>query len=676
MKLRTKIIVGFGIVLMLLITIGVVSLLQIGSASRGFTNYRGLARDTNLAGRLQANMLMVRMNVKDFLITGSDHDYNQYTDYIEKMNGFLEESQTEIQKPERAELIDQVDETVTEYEEAFERVYLYRAQRDDIVNNHLLTQGVIMEHSLSEILVSAEADEDMSAAYIASLSLKHMLLARLYMTKFLDTNDDSTMKRVQEEFGKLEDNLVILDRELQNPQRRKYLADVQRSKAVYVEKSNSLFQIILDRNDIIDNTLDVHGPEIASWVEEVKLSIKTDQDALGPKLQAANDRSNLIIWIILAVASISGIVIAMYTITSVLKQLGGDPSEIQTIAEKIASGDLRNDSSVNEDNAIGVFASMVQMQKKLREIVELSLTGTEQIAAASGQIAAGNQDLSNRTEQQATALEETSSAIEEMNSSIRSNADNTGSADQLSRDALDKTNDGSEAVSTMITSMNEISVSSTRIADIIEVINNIAFQTNLLALNASIEAARAGEQGKGFAVVAVEVRKLAKRSDKAATEIAEIIKNSNKKVDEGVEIANIAGTTLTEINGAVKKVTALVGEISAASQEQLSSVDQIDKTLSSLDENTQKNAALVEEAASSTEELSAQAQELFTTMQFFKLDRMSNVNIKSLRNKSTGVALVEDTRVERVGAPANSNDKSGTYETFSNMADESDFSEF
>lgn len=676
MKLRTKIIVGFGIVIILLITIGGVSLTQIGSASRGFTDYRGLARDTNLAGRLQANMLMVRMNVKDFLITGNDHYYNQYNEYIEKMNGFLEESQVEIQKPERAELIDQIDDTVSDYEEGFEKVYVFSAQRNDALNNYLNIQGPLMENALTEILISAEADEDTTASYYTALSMKHLLLARLYMTKFLDSNDDSSVLRVREEFSKMEDNLVVLYRELQNPQRRKYLTDVQRAKAVYLEKFNTMVAIILDRNEIIQNTLDVHGPEIASWVEEVKLSIKADQDALGPKLQAANDRSNLIIWIILAVASFSGIVIAMYTLTSVLKQLGGDPSEIQTIAEKIASGDLRDDSSVNEDNAIGVFASMVQMQKKLREIVELSLTGTEQIASASGQIAAGNQDLSNRTEQQATALEETSSAIEEMNSSIRSNADNTGSADQLSRDALDKTKDGSEAVSTMITSMNEISVSSTRIADIIEVINNIAFQTNLLALNASIEAARAGEQGKGFAVVAVEVRKLAKRSDKAATEIAEIIKNSNKKVDEGVEIANIAGTTLTEINGAVKKVTALVGEISAASQEQLSSVDQIDKTLSSLDENTQKNAALVEEAASSTEELSAQAQELFTTMQFFKLDRMSNVKINSLRKKSTGVTLIEDQGAERRITPKSSNDDSGAYETFSNMADESDFAEF
>ena len=658
---------GFGVIISLLLAIGIISLLQISSASNGFTSYRGLARDTNLAGRLQANMLMVRMNVKDFLITGSEHDYQQYNDYQKLMNDFLKEAQIEIQKPERADLVDKVESLVQNYEKAFDQVFGFRADRDELVFSYLDIQGPFMENTLTEILLSAEEDADMSAAFYTALSLKHLLLARLYMAKYLDTNDESAVNRVFEEFAKMDENLLVLDKELQNPVRRKYLAEVRDSKKVYIDSFASLVTVITDRNEIINNQLDIHGPEIASMVEEVKLSIKADQDELGPILQASNNRANLLIWIVLVIASIAGVVIAMITIKSILNQLGSDPSELQIIADKISKGDLRNENQKKEKNAQGVYLSMIQMQSKLTEIVDISLTGSEQIATASEQLSSGNQDLSNRTEQQATALEETSSAIEEMNSSIRSNADNTGSADQLSRDALEKTSDGSAAVDTMITSMNEISVSSNKIADIIEVINNIAFQTNLLALNASIEAARAGEQGKGFAVVAVEVRKLAKRSDKAASEIAEIIKTSNKKVDEGVNIANNAGDMLTEINGAVKKVAALVGEISAASQEQLSSVDQIDKTLSSLDENTQKNAALVEEAASSTEELSAQAEELNTNMQFFKLSRSSQSVNKPVKKEVTAVRLIED---------SGKADESDAYETFSTMADESDFAEF
>lgn len=376
--------------------------------------------------------------------------------------------------------------------------------------------------------------------------------------------------------------------------------------------------------------------------------------------------SLILLLIIIAVVIIILAVIAMILLSrsiSIPIQVAVDASQ------DISNGNLAitiDQKYLNREDEIGLLANALhRMIAKLSDVVSGVLSGSEQIASASGQLSSGNQDLSNRTEQQATALEETSSAIEEMNSSIRSNADNTGTADQLSRDALEKTSDGSLAVNSMITSMNEISVSSNKIADIIEVINNIAFQTNLLALNASIEAARAGEQGKGFAVVAVEVRKLAKRSDKAASEIAGIIKSSNEKVDDGVKIAAEAGEMLNEINGAVKKVTALVGEISAASQEQLSSVDQIDKTLTSLDENTQRNAALVEEAASSTEELSAQAEELNSNINFFKIERKRQPSPK----KETRVKLLREPK-KKITA------KDDSYEIFSEMADESEFDEF
>jgi len=643
MRMKTKITAGFSIITTLLFIMGVVSLIQINSASTGFSEYRNLARDTNLAGRLQANMLMVRMNVKDFLITGSEKDFEQYSEYRKKMNEFLKEAQIEIQNKDRASLIDKTDISVHDYENAFEQVYKFRAERDNAVYNYLNVQGPLMEKTLTEILISAENDNDMTASYYSALAMKHLLLGRLYMAKFLETNNSSSVERVYEEFGKMEETLIILDKELQNKQRRQYLAVVNEAKDIYLTKFKELVTIIISRNLIISEQLDVNGPLITSWVEEVKLSVKADQDELGPKLQRSNSRANIIIWIILTTALLSAILIAVYTIKSTIKQLGSDPSELMVISEKIANGDLTIDESKESNKIIGVHSSMIMMQEKLSEIVKQVLEGTAHIAAASSELATGNMDLAGRTEQQAAALEQTSAAIEEMNSSIRSNANNTKTANDLADVAMKKTEEGNLSVSDMISSMKEISESSNRIGKIIEVINNIAFQTNLLALNASIEAARAGEQGKGFAVVAVEVRKLAKKSDKAASEIAEIIKLSSINIEKGEKIANRAGTILKETNKAVKEVSSLVGEISSTSKEQLSSVNQIDITLSSLDENTQKNASLVEEATAATEELSSKAEELNDQMKFFKLD---NVAENSRQNNIIETDFNNETYIE------------------------------
>ena len=233
---------------------------------------------------------------------------------------------------------------------------------------------------------------------------------------------------------------------------------------------------------------------------------------------------------------------------------------------------------------------------------------TEAIDTAAKEIAAGNQDLSSRTEEQASSLEETASSMEELNATVKQNAENAKQANELAKKSNDAVSRGGEAVKRVVTTMGDIQDSSKKIADIIGVIDSIAFQTNILALNAAVEAARAGEQGRGFAVVATEVRNLAQRSATAAKEIKELIAESVDKVDGGAKLVNQAGSAMDEVVTSFQQVASLVTEISGASREQSTGIEQVTQAVSQMDEVTQQNAALVEEAAAAAESLEEQAQ--------------------------------------------------------------------
>ena len=290
------------------------------------------------------------------------------------------------------------------------------------------------------------------------------------------------------------------------------------------------------------------------------------------------------------------------------------------IANGIAQGDL-NQTIVpdGKDEVAHVLMALAQMQGNLAKVVLDVRNGSEGVATASAQIAAGNHDLSSRTEQQASALEETAASMEELNSTVRQNADNARQANQLAVSASSVAVQGGEVVAKVVDTMKGINDSSKKISDIISVIDGIAFQTNILALNAAVEAARAGEQGRGFAVVASEVRSLAGRSAEAAKEIKRLINASVEQVEQGTSLVDQAGVTMGEVVAGIKRVTDLMGEISAASNEQSQGVSQVGEAVVQMDQVTQQNAALVEEMAAAASSLKAQAQELVGTVAVFKL---------------------------------------------------------
>ncbi len=275
-------------------------------------------------------------------------------------------------------------------------------------------------------------------------------------------------------------------------------------------------------------------------------------------------------------------------------------------------GEYEGEFAILKESINGTVTNLIDVVGNIRE-------SSASIATASSEISQGNINLSQRTEEQASSLEETASSMEELTGTVKQNADNARQANQLAAGARDQAEKGGSVVSNAIDAMSEINTASKKIADIISVIDEIAFQTNLLALNAAVEAARAGEQGRGFAVVASEVRNLAQRSAGAAKEIKSLINDSVEKVDEGSRLVNESGQTLDEIVGAVKKVSDIIAEIAAASLEQSTGIEQVNQTVSQMDEVTQQNAALVEEAAAASESLDEQARELDQLMNYFKL---------------------------------------------------------
>jgi methyl-accepting chemotaxis protein len=314
------------------------------------------------------------------------------------------------------------------------------------------------------------------------------------------------------------------------------------------------------------------------------------------------------------------IAVSMLLMRDVRSQLGGDPGYAAQIARRIASGDLSVDVVTRPDDRQSLLFSMKEMRASLADIVGQVRTGANSIACATTQIATGNLDLSARTEQQASSLEETASSMEEMTSTVKQNADNAMQANQLALAAAQVAEQGGAVVAQVVDTMASINASSRKVAEIIGVIDGIAFQTNILALNAAVEAARAGEQGRGFAVVATEVRNLAQRAAGAAKEIKALIGDSVDQVDAGTKLVEQAGTTMHAVLESIKRVTDTMTEISAASSEQTSGIEQINQAVTQMDMVTQQNAALVEEAAAAARALQEQADKLAQVVGVFKLD--------------------------------------------------------
>jgi methyl-accepting chemotaxis protein len=385
------------------------------------------------------------------------------------------------------------------------------------------------------------------------------------------------------------------------------------------------------------NTLRIEQlePAFAAFSENIKNSLQFQFEnaaKMRDESQAMYESNRTVVISLASIGMLAAIVFSALLVQSIMRSL----SEAVKVSRKIAGGELGGEVHIERRDELGVLLeSLKTMDGKLGEIVQGVRNAAGTVGDAADQLTQGNDDLSQRTQEQAAALEETASSMEQMTSTVRRNADSARQANALALNARNQAESGGSVVTRAVSAMAEINESSRRISDIIGVIDEIAFQTNLLALNAAVEAARAGEQGRGFAVVASEVRSLAQRSATAAKEIKDLINDSVGKVKAGSALVEASGQTLHQITTAIKQVSDIVAEITTASEEQSSGIQQVNHAVTQMDTTTQQNAALVEEAAAASKAMQMQARELIESIAFFRIAGHSAAPISSSARAST-----------------------------------------
>ena len=374
-KLKQQISRAFSILMTLLVFVAAITLWGLWNNKSGLISYRDLARDTNLASRLQANMLMMRMNVKDFLMTHSDHALQQYKEYLEKMERFLSQAQEEIQNPKRAALVDEIAELEKKYKAAFNQLTTLIKRSDEIIGETLIPVGTDIRTALTEIIDSTHHDDDsahgdnnMEVGLHAARVQEQLLLGRLYTTKFIDSRNQEHYERALNELGDpLESQLSQLDKHLEAPERRVLLERFVAGHKRYLQGLKEIGGLLFKIKALIDDTLDVIGPQIAKHAEDVKLSVKADQDTLGPQLQANAGRILMISALLVAIAIIVGILLSVRLLRSIWQPLGEEPVRLLSIIQALGKGDIGTDFNPERKPASGVFAGVLDLQAQLSQ---------------------------------------------------------------------------------------------------------------------------------------------------------------------------------------------------------------------------------------------------------------------------------------------------------------------
>ena len=646
MKLTTQLSTSFGAMLVLMSVLAGIAYIGLNTGYSNFVEYRGLARDSNLAGRVQANLLIVRLDALKYLKQQSPENVKDFNKRLALLKQLFEEASQEIEKPTRAPLIKSAIVSIREYEEGFNQVQQYFQHRNEIVKGLLDPNGLQMRKNVTDIITSAYEDNDTQATYYASRAQEQLLLGRLYVTRFLVTNSDADYQRAKQEFTALADDLEKLDSVLENRTRRNLLNDTQSRMKTYTLGVDDVYTTIKERNKVIDGTLNRIGPHVADQLEQVKLSVKKDQDELGPFAQRSSESTITTVITISLIVLISGLFLSWYIARVIREPIGGEPKEIERLARQIAKGDLTMEFT-QTGNETGIYGAMQEMVKTLKQMLGQIAQSSQQMNTSAASLTLITEQATQGAESQMEHLQHTSQSMVEMSATVQDIAESAQLASNAANHSDRESSTGKTVVAQtcdsmvgLVTRIHGVSLNlenlkqeTNQVGSILDVIRGIAGQTNLLALNAAIEAARAGEHGRGFAVVADEVRSLASRTQESTEEIQSMISKLQSEAQRSVDSMQLniedaestagktqeAGVALDSISASVGTILDMNVKIASASEEQSMVAQQISENIETVYQTAVGSVKGAEETLSSARELSALANDLSNIMKQFKV---------------------------------------------------------
>nr|WP_035066174.1 methyl-accepting chemotaxis protein [Nitratidesulfovibrio termitidis] len=616
MTLAKKLILGFGLVLVLLVAMGGISYKALSDATFGFTDYRRTARGSLMSGGILADMLRMRLGVFSYMNSSSEAALRSYEEARADLAKGLDEADKSIKNPERRKQLAIVAEAFTQYGEGVVELQKFNQARHAEIDA-LNTMGPQRVQALSQLAEAAQREGDTVGAARAEAVIRAMLELRVIVVKMMADTDVKWLERAKQESVVVGEAFSRLVADVRNPALRDKARELYQQRTDYFSAFERMSAAALKRDAIFFERLSKLGPAIAQACDAIQNSYEAEQREIGPRVQASNDQAQLLTGVLAVVAVAAGVAIAWLLIRVVMAQLGADPAALASVTRRIAAGDLDVSFNAGSGKLRGVYADMKDMVDGLVSVITEVRSGAENVASGSEELSASAETLSQGATEQAASIEEISSSMEEMAANIRQNMENARQTETIAMQAATDAEGGGKAVGDTVGAMREIAAK-------ISIIEEIARQTNLLALNAAIEAARAGEHGKGFAVVAAEVRKLAERSGQAAAEISDLSSSS-------VAVAEHAGEMLTKMVPGIRRTAELVQEIAAASNEQNVGAEQVNKAIAQLDQVIQQNASASEEMASTSEELSSQAEQLQATVSRFRVAALDDGMVRAPR---------------------------------------------